>query len=156
MSASSGSTSSRASPRTRTCGVGLLTTTSRTARRRDCGRRPDGSRRAGAGRPTGPRPRVWPTDGRGMVVAVSNRIRAALTTTVLTTAATGFMAGCGVGGDDEQVAYCTDENGKIVDDSYCDEGYRGPGAGLFFLYLGGFGRGLPIGTVLPSGGTRIH
>jgi hypothetical protein len=89
-------------------------------------------------------------------MAVSNRVRAALTTTVLTTAATGFMAGCGVGGDDEQVAYCTDENGKIVDDSYCDEGYRGPGAGFFFLYLGGFGRGLPIGHVLPSGGTRIH
>ena len=89
-------------------------------------------------------------------MAVSNRIRAALTTTVLTTAATGFMAGCGVGGDEEeeQVAYCTDENGEIVDEDYCDDGYRGPGAGFFFLYLGGFGRGLPVGTVLPRGGTR--
>ena len=85
-------------------------------------------------------------------MAVSNRIRAALTTTVLTTAATGFMAGCGVGGDEEeeQVAYCTDENGEIVDEDYCDDGYNGPGAGFFFLYLGGFGRGLPVGTVLPS------
>jgi hypothetical protein len=91
-----------------------------------------------------------------VVVAVSNRIRAAVTTTVLTTAATGFMAGCGVGGEDEQVAYCTDEDGKIVDDSYCDDDYRGPGAGFFFLYLGGFGRGLPIGHVLPAGGTRIR
>jgi hypothetical protein len=92
-----------------------------------------------------------------VVVAVSNRIRAALTTTVLTTAATGFMAGCGVGGDEEeeQVAYCTDENGEIVDEDYCDDGYNGPGAGFFFLYLGGFGRGLPVGTVLPRGGTRI-
>jgi hypothetical protein len=93
-----------------------------------------------------------------VVVAVSNRIRAALTTTVLTTAATGFMAGCGVGGDEEeeeQVAYCTDENGEIVDEDYCDDGYSGPGAGFFFLYLGGFGRGLPVGTVLPRGGTRI-
>ena len=90
-------------------------------------------------------------------MAVSNRIRAALTTTVLTTAATGFMAGCGTGGEEEeeQVAYCTDENGEIVDDEYCDDDYRGPVAGLFFLYLGGFGRGLPVGTVLPSGGTRI-
>jgi hypothetical protein len=88
-------------------------------------------------------------------MAVSNRIRAALTTTVLTTAATGFMAGCGVGGEEDQVAYCTDENGKVVDDKYCDDGYHGPGAGFFFLYLGGFGRGLPIGTVLPRGGTRI-
>ena len=89
-------------------------------------------------------------------MAVSNRVRAALTTTVLTTAATGFMAGCGVGGEeDEQVAYCTDRDGKIVDDKYCDDGYHGPGAGFFFLYLGGFGRGLPVGTVLPAGGTRI-
>ena len=92
-----------------------------------------------------------------MVVAVSNRIRAALTTTVLTTAATGFMAGCGAGEEEpEQVAYCTDENGEIVDEDYCDDDYDGPGAGFFFLYLGGFGRGLPVGTVLPSGGTRIN
>jgi hypothetical protein len=92
-------------------------------------------------------------------MAVSNRIRAALTTTVLTTAATGFMAGCGAGGEEEQeeqVAYCTDEDGEIVDDEFCDDGYSGPGAGFFFLYLGGFGRGLPVGTVLPSGGTRIN
>jgi hypothetical protein len=93
-----------------------------------------------------------------VVVPVSNRVRAALTTTVLTTAATGFMAGCGVGGDEdeEQVAYCTDENGEIVDEDYCDDDYRGPGAGFFFLYLGGFRPGLPVGTVLPRGGTRIH
>src|SRR3954451_11755677 len=89
-------------------------------------------------------------------MAVSNRVRAALTTTVLTTAATGFMAGCGVGGEEDQVAYCTDRDGKIVDDQYCDDGYRGPGAGLFFLYLGGFRPGLPVGAVLPRGGTRIN
>jgi hypothetical protein len=89
-------------------------------------------------------------------MAVSNRVRAALTTTVLTTAATGYLAGCSVGGDDDQVAYCTDENGKVVDDDYCDDDYHGPGAGLFFLYLGGFRTGLPVGTVLPRGGTRIN
>jgi hypothetical protein len=89
-------------------------------------------------------------------MAVSNRVRAALTTTVLTTAATGFLAGCGVGGEEEQVAYCTDEDGKIVDDEFCDDGYNGPGAGFFFLYLGGFRSGLPVGSVLPSGGTRIN
>jgi hypothetical protein len=89
-------------------------------------------------------------------VAVSNRVKSALTTTVLATAATGFLAGCGLGeDDDDQVAYCTNEDGEIVDDSYCDDGYRGPGAGLFFLYVGGFGRGLPLGTVLPGGGTRV-
>jgi hypothetical protein len=90
-------------------------------------------------------------------MAVSNRVRAAFTTTVLATAATGFMAGCGAGGEDEeeQVAYCTDENGEIVDDDYCDDSYSGGGGGLFFLYLGGFGRGLPVGSRLPTGGTRI-
>ena len=85
-------------------------------------------------------------------MAVSNRVRAAFTTSVLTTAATGFLAGCGDTGSD-QVAYCTDEDGNIVDDSYCDDGYHGPG--LFFLYLGAFRPGLPVGTRLPAGGTRI-
>jgi hypothetical protein len=89
-------------------------------------------------------------------MAVSNRVRSALTTTVLATAATGFLAGCGTDDEEqEQVAYCTDEDGEIVDDDFCDDGYRGPGAGLFFLYLGGFRPGLPVGTVLPAGGTRI-
>ncbi|WP_170977630.1 hypothetical protein [Blastococcus sp. CCUG 61487] len=90
-------------------------------------------------------------------MAVSNRVRAALTTTVLATAATGFLAGCTVGGeDDEQVAYCTDENGEIVDDDLCDDGRSGGvGPGLFFLYLGAFRPGLPVGTVLPPGGTRV-
>jgi hypothetical protein len=92
-------------------------------------------------------------------MAVSNRVRAALTTTVLATAATGFLAGCGAGGEeeDEQVAYCTDENGEIVDEDLCDDDRGGGiGGGLFFLYLGGFRSGLPVGTVLPRGGTRIN
>ena len=87
-------------------------------------------------------------------MAVSNRVKSALTTTVLATAATGFMAGCGVGEDEEeQVAYCTNEDGEIVDDDFCDDGYNG--GGLFFLYVGGFRSGLPVGSRLPSGGTRI-
>jgi hypothetical protein len=86
-------------------------------------------------------------------MAVSNRVKAALTTTVLATAATGFMAGCAVGDGEDQVAYCTNEDGEIVDDDFCDDGYNG--GGLFFLYLGGFRSGLPVGTRLPSGGTRI-
>ena len=90
-------------------------------------------------------------------MAVSNRVRAALTTTVLATAATGFMTGCGVGGDEEQVAYCTDKDGEIVDEDLCDDDRGGGlGGGLFFLYLGGFRPGLPVGTVLPRGGTRIN
>ena len=90
-------------------------------------------------------------------MAVSNRVRSALTTTVLATAATGFLAACGTEEDEqEQVAYCTNEEGEIVDEEFCDDDYRGPGAGLFFLYLGGFRPGLPVGTALPSGGTRIN
>jgi hypothetical protein len=86
-------------------------------------------------------------------MSFSNRVKSALTTTVLATAATGFLAGC-AGDEEEQVAYCTDENGEIVDEEYCDDQYRG-GGGLFFLYLGGFRRGLPVGSVLPAGGTRV-
>jgi hypothetical protein len=59
-------------------------------------------------------------------------------------------------GDDE-VFYCADTEGEIVDEDLCDDDRGGGvGGGLFFLYLGGFGRGLPVGTVLPSGGTRIN
>lgn len=86
----------------------------------------------------------------------SNRVRSALTTTVLATAASGFTAGCGVDTEEEQTAYCVDEDGEIVDDDYCDDDRGGVGGGLFFLYLGGFRPGLPVGTVLPSGGTRIN
>ena len=90
-------------------------------------------------------------------MAVSNRVRGALTTTVLATAATGFLAACGTDEEEqEQVAYCTNEDGEIVDDEYCDDDRGGLGGGLFFLYLGGFRPGLPVGTVLPRGGTRIN
>ncbi|WP_369252039.1 hypothetical protein [Geodermatophilus amargosae] len=88
-------------------------------------------------------------------MAFSNRVRSALTTTVLATAATGFLAGCGSEDEQEQVAYCTNEDGEIVDDDYCDDDYRGGGGGLFFLYLGAFRPGLPVGSVLPRGGTRV-
>jgi hypothetical protein len=87
-------------------------------------------------------------------MAFSNRVRSALTTTVLATAATGFLAGCGSEDEQEQVAYCTNEDGEVVDDDYCDDDYRG-GGGLFFLYLGAFRPGLPVGSVLPRGGTRV-
>ncbi|HYO35570.1 MAG TPA: hypothetical protein VER97_05810 [Geodermatophilus sp.] len=87
-------------------------------------------------------------------MSFSNRVKSALTTTVLATAATGFLAGC-ASDEEEQVAYCTDEDGEIVDEDYCDDDYRGGGGGLFFLYLGGFRPGLPVGSVLPRGGTRV-
>jgi hypothetical protein len=88
-------------------------------------------------------------------MALSNRVRAALTTTVLATAASGFTAGCAADTEEDQRAYCVDEDGEIVDEDLCADDYDGPGAGLFFLYYGAFRGGLPVGTVLPSGGTRI-
>ena len=85
-------------------------------------------------------------------MAVSNRVRAAFTTTVLATAATGFMAAAVPGARTRRSRSRTrtDENGEIVDDEYCDDNYSGGGGGLFFLYLGGFGRGLPVGTCRPA------
>ena len=73
-------------------------------------------------------------------MAVSNRVRSALTTTVLATAATGFLAACGTDEEEqEQVAYCTDEDGRVVDDDYCDDGYRGPPASRAALDRQGLG-----------------
>lgn len=88
-------------------------------------------------------------------MAVSNRVRRSVQTAALATAASTFMAACatGVDGGQEQVAYCTNEDGEIVDDDFCDDGYSG--GGLFFLYVGGFRSGLPVGGRLPSGGTRV-
>lgn len=65
-----------------------------------------------------------------------NRVRSTLGTVVLATAASGFLAACGAGED--QQAYCADEDGNVVDEDRCDDDGR-DGGGLFFLYVGGFG-----------------
>jgi hypothetical protein len=81
-----------------------------------------------------------------MSTARGNRVRGALGTVTLTSAAIGFLAGCGAGGaDDENEArevYCVDEQDQVVDDSQCEEAERHGGfvGGLpFFFLLGGFG-----------------
>jgi hypothetical protein len=75
-----------------------------------------------------------------------NRVRAAVGTVTLTSAAMGFLSGCGGGGasnnSDAREVYCVDEQDKVVDDAQCEEAERHGGfiGGLpFFFLLGGFG-----------------
>jgi hypothetical protein len=78
-----------------------------------------------------------------MSTARGNRVRGALGTVTLTSAAIGFLAGCGTGNDNEaREVYCVDEQDQVVDDSQCEEAERHGGfvGGLpFFFLLGGFG-----------------
>ena len=59
-------------------------------------------------------------------------------------AAATWMAGCG--DDDDQTAYCTNQQGEIVDNSNCD---RSSGFGGGFFFIGGLGGGR-IGGRVPS------
>jgi hypothetical protein len=65
--------------------------------------------------------------------------------------AASFLAGCG---DDEETAYCVDENDEVVENRYCDDEYDGTSnAGVFFWYFGASGalsRGQRV-----SGGERV-
>lgn len=51
---------------------------------------------------------------------------------VLPLMATAFLAGCG--GEDE-VAYCTDPNDVVVDNSYCDDDFGN--GGYFWAFVAG-------------------
>lgn len=60
--------------------------------------------------------------------------------------AAAFIAGCG---DDDETAYCTDENDVVVDNSYCDDDFNNNGGGgvFFWAFVGGgtsYGRGQKI------------
>ena len=64
------------------------------------------------------------------------------------------FVGCG---DDDETAYCVDQNDQIVENRYCDDdANRGGGTSAFFWYYGGRaagGRFVP-GTRI-SGGDRV-
>lgn len=71
--------------------------------------------------------------------------------------AAAFLAGCG---DDDEVAYCTDPNGTIVDNSYCDDDFNnggGGGGGFFWGFVAGNAVGnLGRGSRLPASAQRIR
>lgn len=78
-----------------------------------------------------------------------------LTSTFLLLAA-GGTAACD---NDEYVDegfYCADANGVIVDEDYCDDDRGGGGGGGFFIWhSSGYRSGYPIGSRLPSGGSKF-
>ncbi|MCW2763852.1 MAG: hypothetical protein JWR85_4053 [Marmoricola sp.] len=68
-----------------------------------------------------------------------NRARALVTTAILSAAAMSSLAACGSDGDEgDQIAYCADEDGRVIDEDYCDDDdHDGHGGG--FIFIGGFG-----------------
>lgn len=62
----------------------------------------------------------------------------------------GAFTGCG--GDEQETAYCVDDNNTVVDNSRCDDDRSNGG---FFWFFGGFGAAR-IGQSLPRGGERIR
>ncbi|MEV0898697.1 hypothetical protein [Actinoplanes sp. NPDC049802] len=77
-----------------------------------------------------------------------------LTSTFLLLAA-GGTAACD---NDEYVDegfYCADANGVIVDEDYCDDDGGGGGGGFFIWHSSAYRSGYPVGSKLPSGGTKF-
>ena len=62
----------------------------------------------------------------------------------------GAFAGCG--GDDEQTAYCVDENDEVVENRYCEDDRT---SGGFFLFYGSFGSAR-LGQRLTGPGDRVR
>jgi hypothetical protein len=79
---------------------------------------------------------------------LSNRVRAALQTTVLATAAGGFLAACGEEEVDQE-AYCVNQSGQVVNEQSCDTGGDGT-----FIYMGGVGSHR-VGDKIPPGSSLI-
>ena len=92
-------------------------------------------------------------------------MRATIGTITLSGAAMGFLTACGQDtAEEEQTAYCVDENDNVVDDDLCDESERNGGfvGGVpYFFFLGSFGGnryspGQRIPSTYTSSGTRIN
>jgi len=79
----------------------------------------------------------------------------ALTSTFLLLAA-GGAAACDNGDDyQDEGFYCADANGVIVDEDYCDDDNGGGGGGFFIWHSSGYRSGYPVGSRLPSGGSKF-
>ncbi len=72
---------------------------------------------------------------------------AAVSLTIVPIVAAAFLAGCGEE-EEQETAYCVDENQQVIDNSNCDREYDGVGGGGFFWFFVGssFGRGLGPGS----------
>ena len=80
-----------------------------------------------------------------------------LTSTFLLLAA-GGTAACDRGSKyHDEGFYCADEQGRIVDEDYCDDNrYYGATSHPYYIYHSpSYRSGLPIGSLLPSGGSRF-
>jgi hypothetical protein len=79
-----------------------------------------------------------------------------LTSTFLLLAA-GGVAACDNGDDyQDEGFYCADANGVVVDEDYCDDDNNGGGGGGFFIWhSSGYRSGYPVGSRLPSGGSKF-
>ena len=79
-----------------------------------------------------------------------------LTSTFLLLAA-GGAAACDNNRYHNEGFYCADANGRIVDESYCDSThYYGGGVVPYYIWhSSAYRSGYPIGSVLPSGGSRF-
>ena len=79
-----------------------------------------------------------------------------LTSTFLLLAA-GGSAACDSNRYHNEGFYCADANGVIVDESYCDANhYYGGGAVPYYIWhSSAYRAGYPIGSRLPSGGSRF-
>jgi hypothetical protein len=80
-----------------------------------------------------------------------------LTSTFLLLAA-GGTAACDSGNRyHDEGFYCADEQGRIVDEDYCDDThYYGSGVHPYYIYHSpSYRSGYPIGTLLPAGGARF-
>jgi len=84
--------------------------------------------------------------------------RVSLTSTFLLLAA-GGTAACDNNRYHNEGVYCADANGRIVDERYCDAGTRYYGGGgvvpYYIWHSSGYRSGYPVGSVLPSGGSRF-
>jgi hypothetical protein len=77
-----------------------------------------------------------------------------LTGTFLLLAA-GGTAACDNNRYHNEGFYCADANGVIVNESYCDDSRYYGGAPYYIWHSPGYRAGYPIGSRLPSGGSKF-
>jgi hypothetical protein len=95
--------------------------------------------------------RAWRGASSRVTTVEGVRYRSASVKLLIVPLLAGAFTGCG-GDEDEETAYCVDEDNQVVDNRNCDDDRT---SGGFFWLFGGFGAAR-IGQTLPSGGERIR